>query len=124
MKSETSIKEIFLDVFSVARPLAVASALAVSVLICAPAVADNRVKFHGSVVNATCNLRQITPSEHIDRAKYLELKPGVMFQVEAGHNACTEKLAPFVAHYRALPAASTALDPRSGAAGIITLTYQ
>lgn len=124
MKSDTSIRVIFLDVYRVGRQSAVLTALAGTLFISLPVRAENTVRFHGSVVNATCNLQQGNPVEPALPAHQIEPVPGMKFQIAVSRDACGGAITPFVARYVPLRVSSTAGASASGPAGIVTLTYQ
>ncbi|RRV08313.1 hypothetical protein EGJ27_09710 [Pseudomonas sp. v388] len=99
-----------------------ATILACVAVLSTPVMAENTVRFQGSVVHATCNL---LPVSHTGQAagQRLELAPGVTYQVQAAPNACNAEAAPFVAHYTPIQVSAPAAS-RSAEAGVITVTYQ
>jgi hypothetical protein len=128
MKSETSVSVVCPDVLPAIRHYAVAALVAVA-LIAPSAMAENAVRFHGSVVNATCNIQPVSQPVSSDGVRHLELPPGVAFEVQATRNACDGQAAPFIAHYT--PVQASAAEPSSAGqtsesarAGVVTLTYQ
>lgn len=128
MKSETSVSVVFPDVLPAIRLYALTALVAVA-LITPSAMAENAVRFHGSVVNATCNIQPVSHAVSSEGVSHLELAPGVVFEVEATRNACDGQAAPFIAHYTPVQASVT--QPSSAGstsdstkAGVVTLTYQ
>jgi hypothetical protein len=128
MKSESSISVVFPDVVPVVRRSAVTALFTCSLFMSAPSLADNVVRFSGSVVNATCSIQPVGANVQGDGQR-LTLAPGVTFEVDAAHNACDGQAAPFIARYTPVPQAAPqpsrsdkAAD--SGGAGVVILTYQ
>jgi hypothetical protein len=128
MKSETSVSEVSPDVLPAIRHYALTALVAVA-LIAPPAMAENAIRFHGSVVNATCNIQPVSKAASTDGVPHLELAPGVVFEVQTTRNACDGQAAPFIAHYT--PVQASAAQPSSAGqtrdsakAGVVTLTYQ
>lgn len=92
-------------------------------------MADNAVRFHGSVVNATCNIQPVSQAVSTDGVRHLELAPGVAFEVQATRNACDGQASPFIAHYTPVQTSApvpsgTGQSSDSVKAGVVTLTYQ
>lgn len=91
-------------------------------------MADNAIRFSGSVVNATCNIQPVS-THTASEGQRLTLAPGVSFQVDTSHNACDGQAAPFIAHYtpvrhEAPQAARPSEANGSENAAVVTLTYQ
>ena len=128
MKSETSVSVVFPDVLPAIRHYALTALVAVA-LIAPPAMAENAVRFHGSVVNATCNIQPVSQAVSTDGVRHVELAPGVVFEVQATRNACDGQASPFIAHYTPVHASATqpssvGQTSDSAKAGVVTLTYQ
>ena len=128
MKSETSISVVFPDVIPAVRHSVTAALLACVTWASTPAMAENAIRFSGSVVNATCNIQPVD-AHTVSEGQRLTLAPGVSFQVDTSRNACDGQAAPFIAHYTPVRH-ETPQTPRSGEANgsenaaVVTLTYQ
>lgn len=128
MKSETSISVVFPDVIPAVRHSVTAALLACVAWAATPAMADNAIRFSGSVVNATCNLQPVN-AHTANEGQRLTLAPGVSFQVDTSVNACDGQAAPFIAHYTPVQreAPQTARPGEANGsenAAVVTLTYQ
>lgn len=91
-------------------------------------MAENAVRFSGSVVNATCNIQPVGINAGTEGQR-LALAPGVVFEVDTSRNACDGQAAPFIAHYtpvrQAMPQSSPSGETGgSETAAVVTLTYQ
>ena len=92
-------------------------------------MAQDAVRFSGSVVNATCDI-QPAGAYAAAQGQRLTLAPGVTFEVDTSRNACDGQAAPFIARYTPVPQAapqarsSVEQDGAAGKAGVVTLTYQ
>lgn len=122
MKSETFVSVVFPDVLPMVRRLTVVGMLACAAFMSTSALADNAVRFSGSLVNATCSIQTVTQASP-PHASQLNVAPGVAVRVVIARDACDGQAAPFIARYTpvdvAVPQAS-----RTEKAGVITLTYQ
>ncbi|MEG5267164.1 hypothetical protein TRP66_23010 [Pseudomonas sp. JDS28PS106] len=128
MKSETSVSVVFPDVIPVVCRSLTAALLACVAWASTPAMADNAIRFSGSVVNATCNIQSVN-AHTASEGQRLTLAPGVSFQVDTSRNACDGQAAPFIAHYTPVQheAPQTARSGEASGsenAAVVTLTYQ
>jgi hypothetical protein len=92
-----------------------AAVMVFGALISMPAVAENTVRFSGSVVHATCNIQPVSQSG-------LQLAQGVNVRIETSRNACDGQAVPFVAYYT--PVQQSAPTDKTLKAGVVTVTYQ
>lgn len=92
-----------------------ATLLVLGALMSMPAVAENTIRFSGSVVHATCNIQPVSQSG-------LRLAPGVNVRVETSHNACDGQAVPFIARYT--PVQLSVPTDKTLKAGVVTVTYQ
>ncbi|MCF5706534.1 hypothetical protein GIV19_04430 [Pseudomonas syringae] len=123
MSSNTSVGNSVLHVL--ATPSRVAAAVFIPLLMISTLslARDGVLSFHGSVVNASC---EVSTSTLMSSGQSLTVAPGVVIQIIALKDACGDETTPFVANYRALSSSPVSLTAErtiiTARSGVVTLT--
>ncbi|SHM78243.1 hypothetical protein SAMN05216593_103123 [Pseudomonas asturiensis] len=85
------------------------------------------MSFHGSVVNAGCEVSAVDSQRSGEYLRFLQATPDVTLQVSTVNPNCSAQFVSFSVHYEAIPdtrrndASAPLITSRSG---LVTLTYQ